>query len=216
MVIYGTDQLGLITKRTLDRTDDTNQKVIAFIEDKGQVINSKLEGITIHKLENLSDILKKNKVSKLIIAKTNIDKNIKTEIVNICLDFNVQVLTVPDVSSWINGELSLNQIKNIRIEDLLERSIIKLDQNKIKKQILNNTILVTGAAGSIGSEIVFQLTKYNPKNIILFDQAESPLYDLELILTENYNFQNFKIIIGDITNKQRLDFISVRRGKNPV
>ncbi len=207
VVIYGTDQLGLITKRTLDRDDETNHKVIAFIENKGQIIKSKLEGTTIYGVDNLEDILEKNNVSKLIIAKSNIEKDIRNKIIEICLSFDVQVLTVPEVSTWINGELSFNQIKNIKIEDLLGRTTIKLDKKQIKKQILNKIVLVTGAAGSIGSEIVYQLTKYNPKNIILFDQAESPLYDLELTLKERHNFQNFKIIIGDITNKDRLRFV---------
>ncbi|MFH2142901.1 MAG: nucleoside-diphosphate sugar epimerase/dehydratase [Bacteroidota bacterium] len=214
VVIYGTDQLAIITKRTIDRDVEMNQRVVAFVDSTNRNVKNKLEGVTIYNVDNLSEIFQKHKVSKLIIAKPNISSSRKNEVIDICLHNNVKVLSVPDSSAWINGELSFNQIKNVRIEDLLGREQIKLDEKRIKMEVLNKTVLVTGAAGSIGSEIVRQLTKYNPQNIILYDQAESPLYDLELELTEKLNFQNFKIIIGDITNINRLRYIFGRY--NPV
>ncbi|MBA7545539.1 UDP-N-acetyl-alpha-D-glucosamine C6 dehydratase [subsurface metagenome] len=146
-------------------------------------------------------------VSKLIIASKDIDPNRKNELTDECLNYDVKVMSVPEVNTWINGELSFNQIRAVKIEDLLERKQIKLDENAIKKQTLNKTILVTGAAGSIGGEIVKQLTKYRPKKIILFDQAESPLYFLELELQEKLHFDNFNIIIGDITHITKLNAI---------
>ena len=120
------------------------------------------------------------------------------------MQFDIRVLSVPDVNTWINGELSFNQIKEINIEDLLERPPIVLDINKIKKKVLNKTVLVTGAAGSIGSEIVRQLITFNPKKIVLFDQAESPLYDMELDLQEKSNFYNFEIVIGNVADEYRV------------
>ena len=120
------------------------------------------------------------------------------------MQYDIGVLSVPDINTWINGELSFNQIKEIKIEDLLERPPIVLDINKIKKIILNKSVLVTGAAGSIGSEIVRQLISFNPKKIILFDQAESPLYDMELDLQEKFNFYNFEIVIGNIADEYRI------------
>ncbi|RLD73281.1 MAG: polysaccharide biosynthesis protein, partial [Bacteroidetes bacterium] len=115
-----------------------------------------------------------------------------------------RVLTLPEVNRWINGELSIKQIRKFKIEDLLERSPIKLDEEKIKKDTLNQIVLVTGAAGSIGSEIVKQLLRFKPKLIIIFDQAESPLYELELELNEKYHFNNFEIVIGNVTNEYRI------------
>ncbi len=210
VVIYGTDQPAIITKRTIESDKNINHKVVAFVEDNVQTRKNTLEGTIIYNLDVLKDIIQKHNVSKLIIAKPGIKKSLKNEIIETCLNNKVQALTVPDVSTWINGELSFNQIKHIKIEDLLERATIKLDEQQIKQQIINKVILVTGAAGSIGSEIVYQITKYNPENIILYDQAESPLYDLELELTEKLNFRNFKIIIGDITNTDRLKFVFER------
>jgi len=114
------------------------------------------------------------------------------------------VRSAPDINTWINGELSFNQKKEIKIEDLLERPPIVLDVNKIKKKVLNKNVLVTGAAGSIGSEIVRQLINFNPQKIILFDQAESPLYDMELDLQEKYNYYNFEIVIGNVADEYRV------------
>jgi len=204
VIIYGVDQFAVITKRTLDRDAGTKYKAIAFIDDNNENIGKKLEGVNIFNLENLSSLLQKYDVSNLIIAKKQIDFKIKNKIIDKCLNFNTKVLSVPDVNTWINGELSFNQIKGINIEDLLERSPIVLGEKQIRDQLLNKTILVTGAAGSIGSEIVKQITKFNPKKIILFDQAESPLYDLELELKEKDNFHNFDIVIGNLTNFYRV------------
>jgi FlaA1/EpsC-like NDP-sugar epimerase len=113
-------------------------------------------------------------------------------------------LTVPPVSSWINGELSFKQIKKINIEELLERDAIKLDEDNISKQVKNKTVLVSGAAGSIGSEIVRQLIKYKPSKIILLDQSESPLYEMEMELAEKCKKEQYEIVIGDVRNKDRM------------
>ncbi len=208
VIIFGAGEFGIITKRALERDEGTKFNVVAFVDnDESKNIGKKIEDVLIVKLSSLSNIIKKYDVSTLIFADNKISKNLKSDIINTCLGYGIKVLTIPKVDTWINGELSFNQIKNIKIEDLLERDTIKLNVKKIRSEIINKTILVTGAAGSIGSEIVKQLTKYNPKNIILYDQAESQLYNIELTLKEKTNFHNFKIIIGDITNKSRLEYI---------
>ncbi|MGC9374473.1 MAG: polysaccharide biosynthesis protein [Bacteroidales bacterium] len=204
IVIYGADQFGLITKRTLDRDAESKHKVLAFLDINHANIGKTLEGITIYHPQYLDSLAKKNDIEKLIIAKENIDSEEKQSIIEQSLQNNIKVLTLPEVNTWINGELSFNQIKEIKIEDLLERPPIILDVNKIKKKLLNKCILVTGAAGSIGSEIVRQLITFNPSKIILFDQAESPLYDMELDLQEKHNFYNFEIVIGNIADEYRI------------
>ncbi len=204
IIIYGAEQFGVITKRTLDRDAESKHKVLAFIDIENSNIGKTLEGVTIYHPEYLETLVEKNTVEKLIIAKENIGPEEKQDIIERCLQYNIQVLSVPDVNTWINGELSFNQIKEVKIEDLLERPPIVLDIQKIKKKLLNKSILVTGAAGSIGSEIVRQLISFNPKKIILFDQAESPLYDMELDLQEKFNFYNFEIVIGNIADEYRI------------
>lgn len=204
IIIYGAQQFAVITKRTLDRDAESKHKVTAFLDVEDSKIGKTLEGVTIYHPDNLEHILDKNKVEKLIIAKEGIGPEEKQDIIEKCLQFNIRVLSVPDVNTWINGELSFNQIKEINIEDLLERPPIVLDINKIKKKVLNKNVLVTGAAGSIGSEIVRQLINFNPQKIILFDQAESPLYDMELDLQEKYNYYNFEIVIGNVADEYRI------------
>lgn len=204
IVIYGADQFGVITKRTLDRDAESKHKVLAFLDINHANIGKTLEGVTIYHPQYLDSLAKKNDIEKLIIAKENIDSEEKQSIIEQSLQNNIKVLTLPDVNTWINGELSFNQIKEIKIEDLLERPPIILDVHKIKKKLLNKCILVTGAAGSIGSEIVRQLIAFNPSKIILFDQAESPLYDMELDLQEKFNFYNFEIVIGNIADEYRI------------
>lgn len=204
IVIYGADQFGVITKRTLDRDAESKHKVLAFLDINHANIGKTLEGVTIYHPQYLDSLAKKNDIEKLIIAKENIDSEEKQSIIEQSLQNNIKVLTLPEVNTWINGELSFNQIKEIKIEDLLERPPIILDVNKIKKKLLNKCILVTGAAGSIGSEIVRQLIAFNPSKIILFDQAESPLYDMELDLQEKHNFYNFEIVIGNIADEYRI------------
>lgn len=147
-----------------------------------------MEGINIYDSNYLVSLIDKFDITVLIFA----DKEIKTEkrnfVIDTCLSFNIDILTIPDVQNWINGELSFNQIKQIKIEDLLERDPITLNFDAINKDIKDKVVMVTGAAGSIGSEIVRQITSFLPKKIILFDQAESPLYDLDLELKEKRIF----------------------------
>src|ERR1019366_1277684 len=122
-----------------------------------------------------------------------------------CLKYNTKILNVPPATDWINGELSFKQIKKIQIEELLERDSIQLDKEDIQKQLSDKVILITGAAGSIGSEIVRQVIRFHPKKIILVDQAESPLYNMELELYDKYKQQSYEIVMGDIRNKERME-----------
>jgi len=205
VIIFGAGQSGIITKRTLDRDAGTKYKVLAFIDDDKKKQGKKLENTAIYGIEKLNELLKENDVSNLIISVQNLPPSKKQQIVDISLNYNTKVLNVPPVSNWINGELSFKQIKKIQIEELLERDAIQLDKENIKKQFTNKTILITGAAGSIGSEIVRQLIKFNPKKIILLDQAESPLYDMEMELHDKYQQQSYEVVIGDIRNKERME-----------
>ena len=201
-IIYGALELGFIAKNILEQEEEFNYKVVAFIDD--EIKGKKIDGINIYSIENINKVIEKYSVTDLMLAKKSGNSNEKQAIIDVCLDKNIKVLSVPHVKDWIDGRLSFNQIKKLKISDLLEREAIVLDEKKIKNTILDKTVLVTGAAGSIGSEIVRQLTKYNPKKIIIFDQAESPLYDIELELAEKQNFNRFDIIIGDIKNLKRI------------
>lgn len=205
VIIFGAGESGIITKRTLDRDAGTKYKVLGFIDDNEKKQGKKLEGVSIYGLSRLNELLENNDVSNLIISVQNLSPARKQEIVDICLNHNTKVLNVPPVSNWINGELSFRQIKKVQIEELLERDAILLDKENIRKQFFGKTILITGAAGSIGSEIVRQVIRFQPKKIILLDQAESPLYELEMELHDKYKSQEYEVVMGDIRNRERME-----------
>lgn len=205
VIIYGAGESGIITKRALDRDAGTKYKVIAFMDDDPKKSGKKLEGITIYNTKaDLDNLLKENTIAHVIISIQDISADQKQSIVEACMGYSTKVLNVPPVTNWINGELSFKQIKKIKIEDLLEREPIQLDKNLIKTELLGKCILVTGAAGSIGSEIVRQLLHFNPKKIILLDQAESPLYEIELEILEKFKYHHIEAVIGDVRNAERM------------
>ena len=205
VIIYGGGESGIITKRTLDRDAAVRYKVIAFIDDDNKKSGRSLEGVFIYNPSKLEKLIKENQVETIIISIQNLAAVKKNEIVDRCMELNVKVLNVPPVTKWINGELSFNQLKHINIEDLLERATIRLNNEKITGQLNGKNILITGAAGSIGSEIARQILKFAPEKIFLLDQAESPLYELENELSENFSSTKFEIIIGDIRSRDRME-----------
>ena len=205
VIIFGAGEAGIITKRTLDRDAGMKYKVLAFIDDDPKKKNHILEGITIYGFDMLERLLRENEVAQIIISVQQLPAGRKQEIVDLCLNYNTKVLHVPPVSSWINGELSFKQIRRIRIEDLLERDPIHLNEKNIRAQLNNKIVLVTGAAGSIGSELVRQIAHFNPKLLILLDQAESPLYDMEMELKDKLSLNKYEVVIGDVRNEERMN-----------
>ena len=206
VLIYGAGEAGLIAKRTLDRDKGTRYKVVGFIDDDPKKTGKKLEGISIHPADQLEKILSKGNIEHLIIAIQNISPERKQFIVESSLQYKIRVLNVPPVKSWINGELSFKQIRKVNIEDLLGREPIQLNLDLIKQELQGKTILVTGAAGSIGSELVRQILPFQPALLVMVDIAESPLYELELEIKDNPEtaHQRFETVIGDIRNMDRM------------
>ena len=204
VVIYGAGEAGIIAKRTLDRDAGTKYKVLAFIDDHENKQGKKLEGVDILGPEKLDNLLASNTVAQVILAIMHFDPVKKQELVDKCLAYNSKVLTVPPMIRWINGELSFNQIKKINIEELLERDEIKLDEKRIAAEITGKVILISGAAGSIGSEIVRQIARFAPRQLILIDQAETPLHYLELESLEYNQGSDVEFILCDISNEARM------------
>jgi len=206
VIIYGAGEAGLITKRTFDRDKGIRYKVVAFVDDDKAKSGKKIEGVRIYHTSKLEQLLESLEIKHLVISIQNIAAIRKQEIVDSCLKYNTRVLNVPPVRSWINGELSFKQIRKLNIEDLLGREPIKLDMAKIKSDITGKVILVTGAAGSIGSELVRQIISYKPRLLVMVDMAESPLYELELEVREHLISKHchLETVIGDIRNKERM------------
>ncbi len=204
VLIYGAGISGLITKRTIEKDIQSKQAIIGFLDDNKKLADNRLEGKTIFHSSKLEKIAKDEGVTKLIIAIQNPDKENQQRIAEFCLENNISVQKVPSTKSWINGEFSSKQIAKININDLLGRKPISLDEQRIKKELKGQIVLITGAAGSIGSGMVRQIAKYSPKKLILLDQAESPLYDLQNELLSEENNLTFDVVIGDIRNQERM------------
>ena len=204
VIIFGAGEAGLITKYTLDRDASIRYKVIGFIDDDEKKKGRSLEGVFVYHSSELKQILQEFDVEFLIISIQTISSKRKNEITDFCLEHNVRVLNVPPASKWINGELSFNQLRSINIEELLEREPIKLNTATIQTQLQNKIILITGAAGSIGSELARQCTVFNPSKIYLLDQAESPLHELELEFNDKYKSIAFEVVMADVRNIERM------------
>lgn len=206
VLIYGAGQSGIITLNTLMQDTKSKYQVVGFIDDNPYKVGKTLAGVKIYGIHDniqLSELLKTKYVEELIISMHSITPERKREIVNTFLEYNVTVKNVPPIEKWINGELSTHQIKSVRIEDLLNRAPINLDKDNIKQEISGNIVMVTGAAGSIGSEIARQVIEYNPKMVILVDQAETPMYELELNMRRKIDRYQIltKFIIADVSDR---------------
>jgi len=201
VAIFGADETGTITKHTLEREAGSRYRVVAFFDDDHSKKGKTLDNIPIHHSDRLRDYLSRYNIEKLVIAKDPGSPVKKQQIIDVCLAFKTAVLSIPDHHSWIDGKLRFSQIKEIDIQDLLDREPIVLDEERIRDQLIGRTILITGAAGSIGSEIARQIVRYKPAKLILLDQSETPLYDLELELIDRYHFHDYEIVIGDVSDE---------------
>jgi FlaA1/EpsC-like NDP-sugar epimerase len=204
VVIYGSDNNAILVKQALENSAKANFSVIGFVDDNSNKIDKEIGGVKVYSFDKLAKLKEKFNVDKLIIVNNHLDEQEKKFALEECLALGIQVLTVPPADQWIYGKLNLSQIKDLKIEDLLQRKPIKIDTTSISKDLAGKRVLITGAAGSIGSEIVKQVMLYNPALVILCDQAESPLHEIRLEVEEKFPDIAIKVFIGDIRNYQRM------------
>jgi FlaA1/EpsC-like NDP-sugar epimerase len=204
VLIYGAGTMGMITKRTIENDTRNNQVVLGFIDGNEKLVGNRIDGITVYSSSQIHELHQKLDINKLIISIRNPSPIALKKLIESCIEVNIGVQKVPDPKTWVNGELSALQISKIRIEDLLGRTPIALNQKGLHAALHDKTVLITGAAGSIGSGLVVQLLRFNPKKMVLLDQAESPLYDLEnqLRLLETSTILEF--VIGDVRSQHRM------------
>ena len=207
VIIYGAGEVGIAAKRTLDHDPKVNMSLVAFIDDDERKAGKVIDGIKIYHASEISSFILQEKIDDLLIASENLPPERKNKIVDFCLEHDIKVLTIPPIQSWINGQISSKQIQNIKIEDLLEREPIVIHNDDIMQQLKGKRVLVTGAAGSIGSEIVRQLAKFYPQMIILNDQSETPLHELQLELQDKKIDNNFHSFIGDVRDITRMEVL---------
>jgi FlaA1/EpsC-like NDP-sugar epimerase len=203
IVVYGSDSKAVLIKQALENSQSDYQ-IVGFVDGDLSKVDKEIEQVRVYSISKLSELKEKRNVEKLIITNDNLEDERKKAALDECLALNIQVLTVPPAEQWIYGKLNMQQVKDLKIEDLLQRKPIKIDTTTISEDIKGKRILITGAAGSIGSEIVRQVMEYDPAMVILCDQAESPLHDMQLEVQENYPHVPSVIFIADIRNYQRM------------
>ena len=209
-IIYGAGDAGIITKNALEQDTSACYNIIAFIDNSPNKIGKSINGIPVYKPEKIrnNEFIKKNDIQLIIFAIPSLNNDDKTKIINEIVELGIKVKSVPHLNNWIDNKLTINQIEDIKIEDLLGREPIILGKDNVTKGLKNKVILVTGAAGSIGSEICRQVLYYKPKKLILLDQAESPLYDIQFELRNNEPYRSFNIpmefIIGNVKDDVKM------------
>jgi FlaA1/EpsC-like NDP-sugar epimerase len=207
VIIYGAGEEGVATKRTLDHDRKVNKNIIAFVDDDQRKIGKTIDGITILDAKDLPVLIEGNGVDEIIFASYTIPPDHKNTIVDICLENDIKVLNIPPHEAWQSGKLQPMQIQKINIEDLLNRKSIEIDITRIQTELKGKRILITGAAGSIGSEIVRQLLKFDTSLIIMCDQSETALHHLYLEIEETHTDLNFHAFIGDVRDEKRMQHL---------
>ncbi|MEP6465947.1 MAG: nucleoside-diphosphate sugar epimerase/dehydratase, partial [Parafilimonas sp.] len=207
IVIFGAGAMGLAALKTIQEDKLGDWRVMAFIDDDNSKQNKFIGGIKVFSSNSFSKTINKWSVKRAIIAVNNISLKRRNEIADLFIQHGVKVSILPYSQQWIHDPFKIRRLRDIKIEDLLEREPIQINNNAISATIKNKSILITGAAGSIGSEIVKQVAAFQPKILLLCDMAESPLHDIGLIIQENFPGISYKLLIGSVTDVNSMENI---------
>lgn len=209
VMIFGTKDAAIgIAKMLLSTQGELKYKLVGFIDNDKTATQRLIRGVKVYAMsENVIKRVVVKKAKAIIISPLKMKEINPEKDLDIFLNNNLSILTLPPMSIWNNDVPTIKQIKSVQIEDLLERPSIEISTENIENQHQGKVILVTGAAGSIGSEIVNQVIKYKPQLVVLVDQAESPMHNLKLELEEKYEDQNFTCFLGDVRNKERMEYM---------
>lgn len=206
VVIFGAGEAGIITKQAVERPSPDPMRVVAFLDDDPGKQGKRIDGAAIHPADQAKRILGETGAQRLIVSIQSIDPQRKAEVLDVALDLGLRVMDVPPAQRWIQGELSSGQLRNTRIEDLLGRPAIELDATAIAEQLRGARVLVTGGAGSIGSELVLQALARGAGEVMALDLAETPLHDLTLIARSRLGTSADRLHarIGDVRDQAAL------------
>ena len=206
MIIIGAGYSGEKICREINNNPHLNYDIVGFLDDDARKIGRAIHEIkVIGTVEDLSATVQKTQADEILIAITNAGGKQMRRIVDACKETSVPFKTVPGYGELINGKLSVKAIRDVAYRDLLGRKIVQLDETGIESYLRGKTILVTGAGGSIGSELCRQICRFNPRSILLFERAESHLYHIDLELKNSFAGVNVTPILGDILDNQQLE-----------
>jgi FlaA1/EpsC-like NDP-sugar epimerase len=208
VLIYGSGETGIIVKRVIESDPRSGYQLRGFIDDNIKLQGKKVDGYPVFSKSVLTkDFIEVEGIKVFIFAIKDISSGKKKEVLESVISLGLEILDTPSFDQWLNGHLQVKQLRKVQLEDLLGREPITLDLRRIEEGLRKKTILITGAAGSIGSEIVRQLTKYNYKQLVLVDQAETPSFYLDNELKDKFSACRYDLIIGDVTNEPKMDHI---------
>ena len=213
VVIYGAGDAGPITQNALAQDTSCQYNIVSFIDDSKKKVGKSINGTLVRSSETVLNkhFIEKYQITTMIIAIPSLTKQQQQVLINKGLDLGLNVKSVPHVSTWIDNSLTSNQIEDIKIEDLLGRDAIILGQEDVIQDVRGKVVMVTGAAGSIGSEICRQLMHYKPARLVMVDQAESPMYDLQFELCNEQPFASMTVpvefIVANVKDKARMEEI---------
>jgi FlaA1/EpsC-like NDP-sugar epimerase len=211
VLIYGGELNGSQLKTTIEQSNNQEFHVIAFIDDDPAYVGKTIDNTRIFSFEQIKPLIQSWDVGMILFAKPELDSSIKNNIVDYCLENNIQVRNIPPFDQWIKGQLSIAQLKEIKIEELLGRPQIQIGDQHVNEMLSSKRILITGAAGSIGSELARQITSINPSLVILCDQNETGLYELEYELRNNYPAcDSISLFIGDVRDESAMECLFKR------
>lgn len=206
IMIFGAGNSGIITKRAFYNSSEF--RILGFVDDDKLKVGKTLDGVPVFKLgSKLNKFVADNNIAKVIISTEKISVNRQASLYEYFQNLNIQVLKLPAVKSWIDGIPNISKLKEIKIQDLLSRGIIKIDNKKNKEVYNGKSILVTGAAGSIGSEIIRQIIKFKPAEIILLDNSETPMFNIK---------EELDLISRKIKVKYYIDSVSDKKAVNKI
>ena len=206
--IYGAKEAGVSIAKALRVNLRNHYRLRGFIADEPELINKVMMGVKVFPNdESLIDVLNDRDVHTIIISPAKMEELKKSDMADRLLAHNIKLMTAPPLSEWSGQTLNRTQLKEIQIEDLLQRDPIEIDIHKVASHLEGKRVMITGAAGSIGSEIMRQVASFNPYKLILVDQAETPLHDIRLELQDRWRDIDAETIIADISNATRMEDI---------
>lgn len=205
VLIYGSDPEAILIKQAIESGLQGEFVIAGFVETNASRVNATIQQVKIYHIKSLGLLKVRKKVNKLILMNQHLSGTEKKKVIEKCLQLGIRVLTVPPPDQWVYGRISHLQMKSLKIEDLLQREPIVINNQNISAELENKCIIITGAAGSIGSEIVRQVARYKPSGIILVDQAETGLHEIQLEMEEHYPDMEIIVFIASVRDRIRME-----------